>query len=420
MLHPKRNHSVARTAGHDGAASTAEHKTKPEDARHTAIIDFDEDGDFVHENFKQQLTPVQFVFMSSPNRAKVSYTELRNFRSVLGKTHSLIDEGLRRPCGLAFDRWRGSLFVADQQQRRIYRYTIVAKKNPKASKDDGTYRLRASGPPITILLDHEVEWITVDRAGALYFTERSSNSVSKIPGEVVEEIASGRIAAEVLNRVYSASASSYMYAEGSFRIETLYHAHKGFDRVNHPSGIAVDGMRLYWANMGNGTGGGVIVEGMSSKPELSSSAMEERTSALAANTRSAYGLTSTHSMLLFSGDQAGFGTVFGVGKFGGVVSAYVTDLGQPRGLIWDGDNTVFVADQQRNGIWSFPSGRPNHEAPLTKTVDFPDAYGVALVFKADPGFQMMIDSASVHRAGALGWLLAAVLALVAGTSVGVT
>jgi len=412
VIHPQKNQSTVHRS-----ASDIEHKLLPAEAKHQAIVDFSDDTDFAPEGFKRQLTPVQFIFMSSPSRAKVSYAELRNFRSVMGKTHSLIDEGLRRPCGLAFDRWRGSLYVADQRQRKIYRYTIVAKRNHESSKDEGLYRLRASGPPITILLDHEVDWITVDRSGAIYFSERSANTVSKIPGEVVDEIASGRIAAEVLNRI--PNAQSAMYAEASFRIEPLYRGHKGFNRVNHPSGLAVDGMRLYWANMANGTGSGTVVEGLSSKPELSVRATEQRTAVLAENTDTAHGLTSTHSMLLFSGQTGGYGTIFGVRKFGGKVSPYVTDLGQPRGLVWDGDNTVFVADQQRNGIWSFPAGRPNHEAPLTKTVDFPDAYGLALVFKTDPGFQMMIDSAGVHQASIMHWLMVALLAPFFTSSVGV-
>ena len=68
---------------------------------------------------------------------------------------------------------------------------------------------------------------------------------------------------------------------------------------------------------------------------------------------------------------------------GGSAVEIATGLKEPRGLVWDRDYTVFVADQAQSAVFSFPSGRSMRNAPLTKAVEFSAAYGVALLSDED-------------------------------------
>eukprot|EP00438_Fugacium_kawagutii_P023689 Skav218409 [mRNA] locus=scaffold1349:121385:127888:+ [translate_table: standard] len=61
-----------------------------------------------------QLTPKQFLIISSASEQKIVYTELKNFKATTGRTFALIDSGLSEPQGLALDHDRGACLSSEQ------------------------------------------------------------------------------------------------------------------------------------------------------------------------------------------------------------------------------------------------------------------------------------------------------------------
>mmetsp|Transcript_13368 Transcript_13368/g.20294 ORF Transcript_13368/g.20294 Transcript_13368/m.20294 type:complete len:92 (+) Transcript_13368:419-694(+) len=82
-------------------------------------------------------------------------------------------------------------------------------------------------------------------------------------------------------------------------------------------------------------------------------------------------------MVFFSTNQTGTGSVYAVSRDGSTTEL-VSGLGMPRGLVWDGDNTVYVADQAANKVFSVPVGRFMDNAPIEQSVLCQGVFGLAL------------------------------------------
>ncbi|CAK0861947.1 unnamed protein product [Prorocentrum cordatum] len=120
------------------------------------------------------------------------------------------------------------------------------------------------------------------------------------------------------------------------------------------------------------------------------------TTASASALDQAYGIAKTNTLLFFTGKSSSTGkdSVFGVDQYGGPVFNVAPGLSKPRGLAWDGDNTMYVADEGKNHVWSMPAGRLVASAPVSKVVEFSGAYGVALISRGDPGFTLMTGASA--------------------------
>merc|ERR1719387_2719747 len=73
------------------------------------------------------------------------------------------------------------------------------------------------------------------------------------------------------------------------------------------------------------------------------------------------------------------------------------DFAVPRGCVWDGDGTVFLADKGGDAVWSFPSSM--HGLGLvqaSKLFEVQDPYGVA-VFRP----RLALETGEFLRAGAM-------------------
>lgn len=360
----------------------------------------------------ETLTPPQFLIVSSPMGQKVSYLELRNFQST-GVVHALVDSGLASPHGIALDRKRGLLYVADYGARKIFRYTFVVQRSGR----NADLQLVTEGVRVVVLDGPEVKWLCVDSSsGDLFYTE--TNKVNKISYKVLERLASGQFQASQLTMVSEAaqeaeaSAAATASLTGSApatrevlpQILTMYEASAN-THVSSPAGIVTDGVSVYWANQENGMAAGSVVEGQvtpSAPLELSagSAAASFESHTVASNSQSSFGITKTHNMLIYS-DSAQY--VYGVRRTGGQDATLSEAFDSPRGLVWDGDNTIYVADQGGNTIWSMPAGRLSPNQPLGRVVDVRDPFGLALLSESDPAFRVM--GASVRRGGGAGALL---------------
>lgn len=378
------------------------------------------------------LIATQILFVSSPAVQKIVYTELRDFKSITGMTYPLVDSGLVEPCGLAIDRRRGDLYVADRGQKMIFRYSLLAHQDV-----GGHWQLQTDGTRATIVSNRSVEWISLDQNGTLYFTDKGKNSVNKITKQVLDMLAMGDYVAEDLQAVTEReqersqllqivgkqhSGKSNVSEEAAAfdatqpRILSMYEGGSN-PEVSSPAGVVADGPRLFWANGASGTSAGTVVQGQaapwaSPSPNtangLDSLDSHFPTVKIANSTDKAYSVTKTNTLLFFTGENTarpGHDAVFGVDQYGGPVYTVAPGLSKPRGLVWDGDNTVFVADEAKNTVWSMPAGRLVASAPLGKAVDFTGAYGVALISKNDAGFSLMTGHSSpIHSFSLLLWL----------------
>lgn len=345
--------------------------------------------------------PQQYLLISSPREMKVVYSVVTPGQAAGSQVAPVVDSGLLGPEGIAVDRVRGILYIADPPSQKIFSYQLSV--NP-------TGMLVSDGKQVTIVQGVEVVWLSVDSHGNLYYTSALSNEVLAIDRAVLSKIQTDEITASSLKTesqhaadVAKELAASKLLEQENLptprptlkpTIHVLYSKMEGEDSASAPAGIAADGITVYWGNGASGTTLGALIAGMRNPAE------GQGVTKLGSNTNTAYGVA-TSSNAVFYTDKTQF--VYGVKKAGGTPEKMTTQLQSPRGLVWDGDGTVFVADQASSMVYSFPSGRIA-PASLSRTTALHDAFGLAIISKDDP-FARPASAFSGHV------LLAALLAL---------
>merc|ERR1719440_786217 len=101
---------------------------------------------------------------------------------------------------------------------------------------------------------------------------------------------------------------------------------------------------------------------------------------LANNSGSTYGVALTSSKIVYTQTAH---DVYAMSRGTQEVVALTNTLLKPRGVVWDGDNTVYVADQEANYIVSIPVGLLKPNAPVSQVVDCHAPWGIALVNPTD-------------------------------------
>jgi len=405
-----------------------------EEAKTKSSLDY-----FVPRFFAPQLTPTQFLIVSSPTARKVVYTELKNFKSRTGRTFALVDSGLVEPAGLSFDQNRGALYVADRGASKIYRYRVLVEDSTAGNTK--VHKLVTDGVQLCIMQGQSVEWVSVDTTGDVFYSDTSRNTINRIPVDTIDRLSTGGYQCGDL-QVRSEKEQMQKAQEQALELQSMtddereashptdapntepviFSVYEGSisPHVAVPGGVASDGERLYWTNAEAGKQAGTVVEGRV-QPDLPLAVGGSNSSApapfvshrISTNADAAYGIAKSNIAVFYSTNVSGTGYVYGVMP-GGTPQPFVSTLIEPRGLCWDGDNTVYVADERGNQVFSFPVGRLMEDAPLTESVALTGAFGVALFTLHD----MAYDSGALARSAAAGppapWsslAFAAVLAL---------
>jgi len=334
----------------------------------------DMDGQANKDPEFSSLTPPQFLIISSPTEKKVSYVLLDNFKAVGNKVHALIDAGLITPQDLAVDHVREMLFVADGDQRKILRYKLRVLKN----QFTGELSLVTDGVPLTIVENKTSSWLTVDIAGNLFFSEKSTNRIFKVSKRLITDLESGVFLAKnlatetdmgltVSNTMQQNAGKPTVAPPVKPVIVALYD--KATDaHVSSPEGVATNGKNLFWVNGSNGEAAGSVVKGTIA---ASSPYVSEIRSSKADSSR---GLCITDHLVYFSSEN----NVFGLSLHGGAPVLITQDLQLPRGCAWDGDGTIYIPDGTQNAVFSFPSGEAEEKIPQM-VVEIHDPFGVAVL-----------------------------------------
>mmetsp|Transcript_102930 Transcript_102930/g.332085 ORF Transcript_102930/g.332085 Transcript_102930/m.332085 type:complete len:335 (+) Transcript_102930:111-1115(+) len=285
-------------------------------------------------------SPSKFLIVSAPRDSRVSYMRISHgmqHRSAQGRPEmkSLIGTGLVHPQGLAVEQKANRLLIADPDARRIFAYPLHVQGDTLSV-----------GKPGVLVDGVESRWVSVDGLGNIYFTDEPRNQILKI----------GR------SQTLRANATPRVVFDGA-----------SLTQVSAPGGVASDSFHAYWVNKQVGTQVGSVVRGAES---LGTSILQADVQPIAKVTDKSYGICLATNNVFFTQPES---TIFGVKKGGSSVVAVSDRLTNPRGCAWDGDGTVYVADRGANAVYSFASNMPTlSAAQLSKTVDFQDAFGVAV------------------------------------------
>jgi len=289
--------------------------------------------------------PAKFLIVSAPGEGKVSYLRIessadRTVRSGGGRfmMKTLIDRGLIHPQGLAVDQKARKLYVADPDSRRILSYALHGDK-------DGL----SVGSPNVLVEGVEARWIAVDDTGSAFFSNEQRNQIVKVPN-------AGAVRGNATTKVVYDGASML--------------------QVSAPGGVAIDSFHTFWVNKQVGSQAASVVRAANSLAESSTAAAEP----LAKNLGKSYGICIATNNLYFTQPET---TVYGIRTNGGEVVPVSDSFTNPRGCVFDGDGTVYVADRGANAIYSFAGNMQELSAvQISKVVDFKDAYGTAIFSNA--------------------------------------
>lgn len=283
-----------------------------------------------------------FLLISAPRQGTVSWVRLPEGNSYEGlEPRTLIDSGLQHPQGIAVDQKRRRLYVADPDVQRIYAYEL--------SVEGGALR---AGRRTVLARDAESRWVAVDGVGTVFFSDEPRNRILRI---TIEQALRGAGSSEVV------------------------HSGAELAQVNEPGGVAVDNFNVYWTNKHFGTQVGSVVRGGEERDGTGATSASRTTAAvnvLARNTAKSYGVCLALGNVYYTAARH---SIFGIKKRGGPATEVSGELSSPRGCTFDGDGTVYVADRDKNAVFSF-AGNMQTIGPtkLTRAFDVEDAFGLAV------------------------------------------
>mmetsp|Transcript_39216 Transcript_39216/g.94274 ORF Transcript_39216/g.94274 Transcript_39216/m.94274 type:complete len:337 (-) Transcript_39216:116-1126(-) len=221
------------------------------------------------------------------------------------------------PVGVAIGgvaRGQPVLYVADVGKKTILAFDInVASDSISLTK-----------PERVVVRNQPARWLAVDRWDNLFYTNEETNTVMKVDSKTL------RAGKQESVKVYDQTTKL----------------------VNVPGGIAVDNYYVYWGNKVDGQVHGSVIKGFEDPPAdagPSSAAM------LAKNSLSTVGVCAAASNIFFT--NPGAGHVYGIKKAGGDVAVVTSRASSPKGCGWDGDGTMFLADEAGDAIFSFPANQ---------------------------------------------------------------
>jgi sugar lactone lactonase YvrE len=277
----------------------------------------------------------RFLIVSSPKDKRIMYRELPD-----GHFAPLIDT-LETPEGMAVNGT--TLYVADPGQAMVLAYDLIVHTH--------------NG------LDHLIamrERKAITKVDAHWVTFGEKMMVSDRGGSKIDYI---------VNPGTGDAATSMVFQGGDTGTTPS---------VSSPGGIASapGSGTVYWVNTASGSSKGSLVVG-----DLT----DGKSEVLATTGDISHGICLTENNIFYTADTE---KLYGVKRSGGnPVEVSKTQLTKPRGIAYDGDGTVYVADKLQGKIYSFPANMDNlMETDLTDEGDVDDAYGVA-VFIYDPNYE---------------------------------
>lgn len=276
----------------------------------------------------------RYLFISTPRLSRISYVKVERDGATAPQPRLLIDQ-LGTPQGLAMDQPRNQLLVADPALKQVLAFTVRANSSG----------LTASQKRV-IVPDVEVRWIALDSQGDMFMTDEANSQILKV--------------------------SYASIIDGNAVPTVLYDA--GNPQVSSPGGIATDNFHLYWTNKKEGQQAGSVIEAPVVAPTTAL-----QTTVLATLSKvspKAYGVCLARQHLYYTDPEQ---KLYGLKrKSDDPVTQLSSSLTQPRGCIFDGDSTIFVADRGAGAVYSFAAEDILEPVTLVKDFSVEDAFGLAM------------------------------------------
>jgi len=266
-------------------------------------------------------------------------------------------DGLNYPIGVAVDHPRRGLYVADVDAAKIFRW--------KLNLVNGALEVDRTAGGVTVVDGKAVRWLTLDSRGALFYTDEDGSGIWKVPAEQLYK--SGGATSEGF-----LPSSPGVYTTSPGIPKQMYDGTKT-PAVSAPGGIAADNFHVFWGNKGLGTQVGSVVEGF----ETADLEKPKPVTPIALNSQKVYGVCIASGNIFYTDDKT---FLYGVRKYGGAIATIAESMNGPRGCVWDGDGTVYVADETGNKVVSFPSNmRSLAPQKLVKRFEITGPQGLAVV-----------------------------------------
>ncbi|CAD7946640.1 unnamed protein product [Amoebophrya sp. A25] len=284
----------------------------------------------------------RFLLASSPLHSRVSYVALDPLRGTTSLIKPLITPGgvVDSPQGICIDGPRNRLYVCDpgSKSKKVFWFELQVR---------GPAELKVVGQGKAAALQVEPQWCTVDHVGNLFFTD-AVGSIKKVPAEAL--MGEGVSSPSVVEELYNPNSAP---------------------QLSTPAGLTTDNMFLFWGNSELGT----VKGSLGRAPQ--NNFYTGQTVRIAANAEKVYGVCTVGSELYFTEEKL---KIHAVKKTGGTIVQVADTFVEPRGCIWDGEGSVFVADRKGGAIYELPTALPNAlpSSTVTKVFNLEDAYGVAV------------------------------------------
>jgi hypothetical protein len=298
----------------------------------------------------------------------------------------LVTHGLKKPQGIAVDAARTWLYVADEEASAVFRFNLLFV--------DG--KMLVDGRQIFAARNVESRWVAADGVGNIFFTDETTNLIWTVPQDVLAR-------EESKPEVLYAGSDIECKGEGLNSDGFVPRECQVIPGVSAPGGIAADNFNVFWTNKADGFTMGSVVKGSENPPETNIGSSVMRISITSAKV---YGVCPTAKYIYYTEDRT---MVYAVGKDGGTAAVVTDKLQSPRGCVWDGDGTIYVADRGTNAIYSLPANpRKLRSMRVLKSADVDDAFGLALV--TEPIFLSGTKRTATSRSSFL-WLLGGLMSL---------
>lgn len=289
--------------------------------------------------------PTKFLIVSNALNGSVGYIQLSRDGN-FSEAKTLIDKDLVRPQGIAVDQKRQLLLIADSELKKVVSYGLIVH-------EDGTLGVDEQTP---VAEDVPARWVAVDGLGDVYFTDEEDSKVLKV------------------------SAGQLLDGDTKPRPVFADPSGNGAGSIRSPGGVATDNFHVYWTNKENAQNVGTVVKALQGPARSNATGAEMDAKVLATNLDKAYGLCFAMGTLYYTGTEK---NVFAVAAKGSNVVTVSSELSNPRGCVWDGESTIYVADRSADGIFALPTrSLALVQAPAKKVAAFEGAFGVAVFSSA--------------------------------------
>lgn len=302
------------------------------------------------------------------------------------------------PKGVAVDSTNGLIYIADPGKSRILAMDIFEKKDLADTIPGMPYHGTVHVEnPRAIIEDCNAAWVSVDAVGTLFYSDGTANEIQSLTLEGVKDridaatvLLGAPTPEETAEDAAAAEASTDDAAEASDAVTTvqvrdLYSLRSTPAHVVAPEGIAVNGFNVFWANGQDGQNSGTVNRAPEIPPDEYRDLSVTR---MATNNNAATGVCLSSTRVFWTVDGEGMGYVYSVRNQGGTVKMVTDRLTRPRGCVYDGDGTVFIADKDEGKIYSFPGAAPSLSSRRLSVAihNVTDPFGLAVFRSGAVGF----------------------------------